>query len=166
MGWRERKSTSIADIGFESAVHRQSAPIGVVSNEQRRFLVIVFRSNCFSHTRASAIGAHDDLSALDGGVALLRAALDADRTSVLDQDFLDGEAFADLRAGLSCGVDEQLVEYRAPRAVRDRCFPSAGRANNREGTKVEGVGVDRRASGRRQAIEEAPLCEGSCAKGV
>ena len=88
---------------------------------------------------------------------MLRAALDADRTSVLDQDLLDGEAFADLRAGLSCCVDEQLVEYRPPWAVPDRCFSRARRAGNREGAKVEGVGVDRRASGRRQAIEKAPL---------
>ena len=88
---------------------------------------------------------------------MLRAALYADRTSVLDQDFLDGEAFADLRAGLSCSVDEQLVEYRPPWAVRDRCFSCAWRTSNREGTKVEGVGVDRRASGRCQAIEKAPL---------
>ena len=87
---------------------------------------------------------------------MLRAALDADRPSVLDQDLLDGEAFADLRAGLGGRVDEQLVEYRPPRAVGDRCFSCARRAGDREGTEVEGVGVDRRASGRRQAIEKAP----------
>ena len=46
--------------------------------------------------------------------------LDADDSSVLDQDLLDGEAFANLRAGLGGGVDQQLVEDRAPRAVRDR----------------------------------------------
>ena len=78
--------------------------------------------NCFGHKRASAIGADDDSSALDGGAAMLRAALYADRTPVLDQDLLDGEAFADLRAGFGCCIDEQLVEYRPPRAVRDRCF--------------------------------------------
>jgi hypothetical protein len=104
----------------------------------------------------SAVGADDNFSALGDGAAMLRATLDADRPSVLDQDCLHGEAFADFRARLSCSVDEQLVEYRASRAVRDRRFSCAWRANNRERTEVEVVGVDRRASGRGQTIEKAP----------
>lgn len=83
---------------------------------------------------------------------MLRTAPYADRTSVLNQDFVDGEAFADFRAGLSCGIDKELVQYRASRAVRDRCFACAWRTGNREGTKIESVGVDRRATSRRQAI--------------
>ena len=59
---------------------------------------------------------------------MLRTALYADRAPVLEQDFLNGEAFANLHAGLSRGVDEQLVEDRAPWAIRDRCFPCARRA--------------------------------------
>ena len=81
----------------------------------------MFGPNGFGHKRASAIGADDNLRALGGGVAMLRTAPYADHTSVLDQDLLDGEAFADLRAGSSRGVDQQLVEYRPTWAVSDRC---------------------------------------------
>ena len=116
----------------------------------------MFGPNCLGHKRASAIGADDDVRALDGGVAMPRAALYADRTSVLDQDFLDGEAFAHLRAGLGRCIDQQLVEYRPPWAVGDRRVSRAWRTSNREGAEVEGVGVDWRASGRGQAIEKAP----------
>jgi hypothetical protein len=42
-------------------------------------------------------------------------------------DFLDGEAFADLRARLGSGVDQQLVEDGASRAMRDRRAPDPRR---------------------------------------
>ena len=115
------------------------------------------RCNCLGHKRASAVGADDDLRALDAAAALLRAAPDADHTSLLAQNLLDGEAFADLGATLSRGVDQQLVEYGPPWTVRDRCLACSWRASDRERTKVEGVGVDRRAPGRHQPIEQAPL---------
>ena len=61
---------------------------------------------------------------------MLRAAPDADDASVLDQELLDGEALADLRAGLGGGIDEQLVEDCPPRAVGDRGLRRARRAGD------------------------------------
>jgi hypothetical protein len=47
---------------------------------------------------------------------MLRAALDPDDAAAFDQHFFDGETFANLRTGFGCCIDEQLVEYRPPRA--------------------------------------------------
>jgi hypothetical protein len=80
----------------------------------------------------------------------------ADRPIVLDQDCLHGEAFADFRARLSCSVDEQLVEYRASRAVRDRRFSCAWRANNRE--KTEAMNGKNRAHAPLVGETDAPPC--------
>ena len=48
----------------------------------------------------------------------------ADHAPVFDQDLLDSEAFADLRTGFGGCIDEQLVEYRSPRAVGQRVLPA------------------------------------------
>ena len=157
MGWSGRKSASIADIGFKSAVHPQPTPIAVVGGEQRGSLVIVVRCNCLGHKRASAVGADDDLRALDAASRPASSGPLCRPHVPPRQNLLDGEAFADLGAALSRGVDQQLVEYGPPWAVRDRCLSCAWRASDRERTKVEGVGVDRRAPGRHQPIEQAPL---------
>src|SRR5688572_2167047 len=91
---------------------------------------------------------------------------DADHPAVLDQDLLDREAFADLGAGLRRGLDQLLVEDGPARAIADGGFIRARRAFDREGAEVVGVGVDRRASGRHEAIEQAPPRQGCHAKGV
>ena len=61
-------------------------------------------------------------------------------------DLFDVEAFADFGAGFGRRVDKQLVEDGPPRTVRDRSIPRARRPGDRDGTEVEGVGMDRRAS--------------------
>ncbi len=84
MGRGGRISTSFADIGFESAVHRQPAPIAIIAGEQGRFLIILFRPDGLGDERASAIGADDKSRSLDDGSAMFRAALNADRASILE----------------------------------------------------------------------------------
>ena len=83
-------------------------------------------------------------------------ASNTDDATVLDDGLLDREPFANLGPGLRSGVDEQLVEHRTPRAIRDRRLVGAGGARNCERSEVEGVRVDRRTSRRRQPIENAP----------
>ena len=95
---------------------------------------------------------------------MFRVTLDPNDASAFDQDLLDGKAFAYLRARFGCRIDEKLVEHRPPRTVRDRRFSCAWRTSNREGTEIEGVGVDWWTSGRCQAVEEAPSRQGSYAE--
>ena len=106
-----------------------------------------------------AIGPDDDVRMFRDGTAVLRSTLDADRTFAFDNDLLDGEALTDLRTGFGCGVDEQLVEDRPPWAIGDGVLVRARGAGDGERAEVEGVGVDRRASGRHQPVEQPPSRE-------
>jgi hypothetical protein len=72
---RGGKPTPVADILLEPAVHRQSAPVGVVGREQGRLLVIALGANRLGHDRLPAVGADDDGGPFDDGGSVLRAAL-------------------------------------------------------------------------------------------
>jgi hypothetical protein len=115
----------------------------------------VLGSDRLGHKRAKAVGADHDASALDDGVTA-RTASYADRTSVLDQDFLDGESLAHFRACLGSCIDQQFVEDRPPRTEGDRCCLGSWRTRNREWAEIEAIGVDRRAAGCHQAVEQTP----------
>ena len=97
----------------------------------------------------------------------LVVALDADDRPALADDLADGEALADLGAGLRRGLDEQVVEHGPPRRVRGRA-PSARawRAGERERAEVERVALDRRAARGDDGVEEPPPPQRGHARGV
>jgi hypothetical protein len=89
-----------------------------------------------------------------------------DGSQVVDREGPDtggrGGSLARCRVSVDVGqagkrVDEQLVQNRPSRAVRNRRILRAGRPADGEGTEVERVRVNRRAPGRPEAIEQAPL---------
>ena len=92
---------------------------------------------------------------VDGSPPLAWPRIPVTRPSSIEE-LVDGEALADLGAGLGGGVDQQLVEHGAARAVRDGAVGGARRARERERAEVERVGVDRRAAGRHEPVEQAP----------
>ena len=102
------------------AVHRQAAPVGVVAAQDLRLLVVLLGPDRLRDTRVPAVGADDHSRVLGDGLAALAVAADADDAAVVDDHVFDGEPLADLGARFGRGVDEQLVEHGAPRAVRDR----------------------------------------------
>jgi hypothetical protein len=75
---------------------------------------------------------------------------------VVEQQLADGEALPDLGACLGGRVDEQLVQHGAPRPVGDRRLVGARSAGDRERAEVERVGVDRRAAGGDEPIQQPP----------
>lgn len=84
----------------------------------------MFGPNCLGYRRVSTIGTDDNLRALDDGAVILRAALYADHTSILDQDLLDGEIFADLRGSSDNGapLDPWMLRCTCQSSRRpDRC---------------------------------------------
>src|SRR5690606_844452 len=108
-------------------------------------------------SRIAAVGANDDAGALGDRTAAAGVAADAGDSAVLEQQVLDDKSFADLRASLARGIEQQLVEHGAARAecevhVLDRLRA----ARQGEGTEVERVSLDRRTAGRHQTIQEAP----------
>jgi hypothetical protein len=112
--------------------------------------------NGIRHNRVASIRPEHDLCAFADGLAFFRLALHADDASVLDQDAFDGEVFADVHSGFGRCIDEQLVQNGTPRAIGDRKRPGSRCAFDRERAKIEGVGLDGRATGRNEAVEQAP----------
>lgn len=84
------------------------------------------------------------------------ATTQTDNAVVLDQQVGDVEAAADFGARPVRGTHEDLVEDRAPRGVGDGRFRRARRAHEGEGIEVEDVGVDGRAAGGSDLIEQPP----------
>ena len=148
-----RKTTARQNIGLETAIHRQLAPISIPGREQRRLLIICLRADRLRDARAPTIGAYYHggvffLTCIAGGVTL-----DADDPATLDNDFFDAEPLAHLRPSLRRSVDEQLVQHAAARTIGERSTLRARRTCDCERAKIIGIGMDRWTSGRDQAIE-------------
>ena len=145
-----------ADVGLEAAVHRQPAPVGVVAGQELRLLVVLLGPDRAGDQRVPAVRPDDHPGALGDRAAAPAVAADAGDVPVLDQDLLDGEPLPDLRPRLGRGVDQQLVQHGPPGGVGDRALVGAGRPGDGEGAEVDRVGVDRRAPGRRDQVEQPP----------
>jgi hypothetical protein len=118
--------------------------------------VVLLGPNRAGDQRVPAVRPDDHPGALGHRAAAPAVAADAGHAAVLDEDLLDGEPLPDLRPRLGRGVDQQLVEHGPPGAVGDRSVVGAGRPGDDEGAEVEGVGVDRRAPGRREPLQQPP----------
>jgi len=119
-------------------------------------LVVLLGLDGTSDERLQPIGADDDARAFrDRGSAFAMTANSYDAT-VLEQQLVDAEAFADLDASSRRGVDQQLVEHGPPRAVRDRRLRSARTSLEYERPEVEGIRIDCGTPTRDQLVEEIP----------
>jgi hypothetical protein len=83
-----------------------------------------------------AVRSDDDPGVLGHGLAILAVAANADDTSVLGDDILDGKRLSNLRSCLGRGVQEQLVEHGAPRGVSDGRVVRPRGAGDPDGTYV------------------------------
>jgi hypothetical protein len=103
------------------AVHLPAAqldarPVRVIRGRERRLDVIGRRAHRLGDGGMAPVGAHDETRALgNGGTA--RAPADAGHAVAVEDQLVEGEALAHLGAGVARGVDEELVEQRAARAV-------------------------------------------------
>ena len=151
-------------VGVE-ALGRQAAPVGVVHRQVRAPLVVLLGLDRLRDQRMLAVGADHDPRALGDRRAALGVPADAGHRPVVSQDLVDGEALAQLRTRLDGGIDQQLVEHRAARAVAVRDpVDRLRRPGDRQRSEVEGVGLDRRAAGRLQALQQSPALERSHAR--
>jgi len=103
-----------------------------------------------------AIGPHHDPGVLDHGRPCRCLATDSRDAAVQDEELSNQEPLPDLGPRLGSGIDEQLVEDGPARAVGNRRLCDAGASRDGEGPAVEGVGVDGRASGGNEAIQQSP----------
>ena len=146
--------------GAGEVVDRQAAPVGVVHRHPRRELVIALGGHRLGNQRVPAVGADHDAGALGDRASSVRAPADAGHPPAIEQQLVDREALPQLGAGLDGGVDQELVEDRAPRRVRVRHPVDRPRgARELQRAEVERVGLDRRAAGRLQASQQAPALE-------
>ena len=113
------------DVGLER-VDRQTAPVRVVAPLEIRLLVVLLGLHDLRDMGVAAVSADHDARPLDHRGAACITPTDANDDAVLDDHVFDGEAFADLGARGGGGVDEDLVDQRAPRRVPARCRPTAG----------------------------------------
>lgn len=113
------------------------------------------------------IGADHHPSPLDDLPPAVGVAPDADHRALLDEHLVDGEALADLDPGSRRGVDEHLVEDRAPRSDGGGvAVDRAGAAAHHDRSEVEGVLLDRWAPGGGDLVVEAPPLERGHAVGL
>ena len=70
VGRHRRKSAVRTDVGFEPAMHRKTAPVGVVRSEQRWPLIVSFGADDLGHDGVAAIRTDDDGGTLGDRVAL------------------------------------------------------------------------------------------------
>ena len=102
------------------------------------------------------VGADDELRGLRDG-ATIRATADARHAVAVEHQRVEGEALAHLRPGVARGVDEQLVEQRAARAVDGACAVELREAP----AQHHGPGIEAHRGRRRRArgentIEDPP----------
>ena len=118
---RHRESAMGADVGFEPTVHRQTAPIGVVAGQQRRLFVVLLGPHGFGDEGMAAVRARPRAVArsLTVSPSFERPLMPTTRPSSIRSSSTVKPSRI-VRAGLSRGVDQQLVEDGPPRAVRDR----------------------------------------------
>ena len=158
------RRSSVANRGLEPYA-RQIAPVGVVHRHLRAPLVVLLGLNRLRDEGVLAVGADHYSGALGDALASLCVPANAGHDSIVGEDLLDREPLAELDAGLDRGVDEQLVEHRAPRAVSvgdpvDRLR----RTGDRQRSEVERVGRHRWASGLLESLQQTPALERSQAR--
>jgi len=159
VGGRHPPTAVGTDEDLEAAVHGQAAPVAVIAAQDLRLLVVLLGTNRSGDERAAAVCSDDHVGLLGDGLAALGVAADTGDAPFLDDDVLDGETLADLRACLGRAVDEQLVEHGASRTVRDRGVGCPRASGDRERAEVERVRVDRRTTGCREPLEQSPLAK-------
>ena len=144
---------------------RQIAPVGVVHRQLRAPLVVLLGLNRLCDEGVFAVGADHYSGALGDALASLCVPANAGHDSIVGEDLLDREALAELDAGLDRGVDQQLVEHRAPRAVSVRDpVDRLRRTGDRQRPEVERVGRHRWASGLLESLQQTPALERSQAR--
>ena len=94
----------------------QPAPVRVVGGRQRRHLVVRSGSTAFATSECLPSAPTTTLARSVTVFAALGVAADARHAPVLDQDLLDREGLAHLRARRRGGLDQQRVEHDPPRA--------------------------------------------------
>ena len=117
----ERKDSGLtADVRFGAVGERNAAEIRVVAARVRRPPVVFIGLDGAGDDRVAAVRADRHARPFFERGAVTVAAAETSDDTILDEDFLDGEPLADLRAGLSRRLHENVVEHRASRADRVR----------------------------------------------
>ena len=166
-GERPPRTPVLGPDGDVVAADRQAAPVCVVGHALRGPLVVLRGSDRLGDERVEAVGADHDPGALGDRRASPRVTADAGHDSVGGEQLVDREAVPQLGARLDGGVDQQLVEHGPARAVAARDAVDRPRGpGDRQRPEVERVGVDRRATGRLQALQQAPALERGHARRV
>ena len=158
MRWQHAPASVIfsEDVGLEG-VGRQPAPVRVVGRRERRRLAVSLRLDRLGQERVLPVRPDDHSGSFGDRRPVLSVTADAGYPPVFDQDFLDRERLAQLRAGSNGCLDEQRVEHDPPGPVRARRAvrrPRSPRDGDR--TEVERVPADRRTVGGFEPLEDAP----------
>lgn len=155
MGFGSAKPPPGPNMDLESAVHRQPAPVCIISGEKRRHDVVLLGPNRSCDDRIPAVGADDRARACRDWPPVRAMPRDADDSPV------DVEAFADVPRRPRRPRQTRSLSRTVRNGQYDRSIARARRPGNRDRTEIERVGVDRRTAGRGEAIEKAPSREGS-----
>ena len=140
-----------AHIEFD-AVGRHAAPVGVEAAGQRRMRRIHRRAHRLGDAGVHAIGADDDRCSFLDSIAA-----HADDAVAVADDVAHQHAFPHLGAGFARGIDQQLVEHGAARAIhRRRAVDRLGPPAKSDRARMHVHRLDQRAAGRRQRVEQAP----------
>ncbi len=116
-----------------------------------------------SETGVPPVGSDGDVGSLRGHrTPPLVPAADTGKSLAIGYEVLDHEALPQLCAGLDGGVEQDLVQRRAPwpvahRNAVDREVP----ANQRKVIEIHGYRGDGRAAGGQDLVEQAPAVKAS-----
>ena len=103
--WRTTKGDVLPDVQLD-IVLSEAAEVRVVGTRRDRLSVVLRRPHGSGHERVHTVGADDDPGTLLDRLHALRVAANADDRVVGDEQFVDGEALSNVRAGLGRRVHE------------------------------------------------------------
>src|SRR5688572_14376991 len=108
----------------------------------------------------AAVGADHDARALADALAAPRVTADTGHTAILDQQFVDGEALAQIRSGSHRRFDQNGIQYIPTRCDLEYATPHGRRRTNQgERPEIRLQLPDRRAVRGNDLVEEAPIAE-------
>jgi hypothetical protein len=101
---------------------------------------------------------YDSRTLCHGRTAAVVSANSGDAT-IFSDNFLYGERFTNLGAGIRCGIDQDLVENCPARRIRHRLFGYRGRSADSYRPEIEGISVYRGTIRADHGIVQTPSLE-------
>src|SRR5688572_22230218 len=158
--WRTTKGDVLPDVQLDIVLSKV-AEVRVVGTRCHRLNVVLRRSDGSSDERVHTVGADDDPGTLLDRLHALRVATNADDRVVGDEQFINGEALSNVRAGLGRRVHEKRVEHRAAGTEASHSLIRVrNRAAQRKWTHIERHSpANGWHSCRGKALKEPPAAE-------